>query len=242
MRAISTLFALVLLTSCSRAEPPSEEVEKAAAEVVQVVEGDEDTGRLAPGRYAPHDECADLAGVGPFRRVLEAAIEARDTDVLVALAADDVKLDFGGGSGKAELRRRLDAVDGALWERLAPLAELGCAANALGGITLPWYFEQQIPAADPFATFIVTGEDVPVRRVPGADSPVVGRISWDAVEAVPETPEIEGYRHVRLIGAGEDKEVDGFVASQRLRSLIDYRLTATSRNGRWRIISLVSGD
>jgi len=32
------------------------------------------------------------------------------------------------------------------------------------------------------------------------------------------------------------------IASDKLRRPIDYRLTASSRNGRWRIISFVAGD
>ena len=34
----------------------------------------------------------------------------------------------------------------------------------------------------------------------------------------------------------------GFVATDKLRSLLDYRLIASSRNGRWRITSLIAGD
>ena len=34
----------------------------------------------------------------------------------------------------------------------------------------------------------------------------------------------------------------GYIATDKLRSLIDYRLLAASRNGTWRIVSLVAGD
>ena len=33
-----------------------------------------------------------------------------------------------------------------------------------------------------------------------------------------------------------------YVATDKLRSLIDYRLLASSRNDNWRIVSLVAGD
>ena len=36
--------------------------------------------------------------------------------------------------------------------------------------------------------------------------------------------------------------VRDLIATDKLRSLIDYRLTAASRNGVWRIVSLLAGD
>ena len=144
--------------------------------------------------------------------------------------------------------RRLKDPQDALWDDLKPLPELGCAANSQGGLTIPWYFEQKIPVMDPTSGFIVTGEAVPVYNAPGKDAPVVARLSWDAVELVRTGPEYDGYRHVQLIPSANqtpapgEEPLTGYVAEDELRSLIEYRITAASRNGRWRIISLVSGD
>lgn len=251
MRARSTSVAAILLlaAACNRSEAPAEELEEAAEEVVAAVESEIAS---APGDYAPRDDCLELPGGGPFLRELEAAVAARDADALAALAAQDIKLDFGGGTGVPELRRRLAEPDGALWEELAELADLGCAANSQGGLTLPWYFEQQVPVADPFGGFIALGEGVPLRAAPAADAPVRARIDWAAVELLPEEGEHEGFRHVSVVRpprsgltgdtALRELPLTGYVAEDRLRSLVDYRLTAATRNGRWRIISLVAGD
>ena len=64
----------------------------------------------------------------------------------------------------------------------------------------------------------------------------VATVSWDLVKIASLDPG-SPYQRVEL----EDGKV-GFIASDKLRSLIDYRLTASSRNGRWRIISFVAGD
>ena len=240
------IAALLLLAACSQSDAPSEEVAEAAKQAVEVVEGDE-APKLARGPYAPRDECGTLPGADDFIDDVRTAIDERDAVALVALAAEDVKLDFGGGSGTAELRRRLGDPQDALWQDLAPLPDLGCAANSQGGITLPWYFEQKTSVDDPGDGFIVTGEGVPVYNAPDEEAPVLARLSWEAVEMLHEGPEYPGYRHVRLIPAvltqrDDEAPLEGYVAEDRLRSLIDYRLTAASRNGRWRIISLVAGD
>jgi len=39
-----------------------------------------------------------------------------------------------------------------------------------------------------------------------------------------------------------DDDAQGYIATDKLRSLLDYRLIASSRNGRWRITSFVAGD
>jgi hypothetical protein len=250
-RAVLLTATLLLASACSQSDAPSEEMEKAAEGVVAAVEG----GPPPPsgGTFAPRNECAELPGAAQFLHDLNAAVAARDADALAALAAEDIKLDFGGAGGTAELRRRLGDSDAGLWDALGELTTLGCAANAQGGLTLPWYFEQQFPVADPFGAFVVTGLNVPLHSAPGADAPVVARLDWAAVELAPGGTGSDGFRHVRAVqvrGAVDqtdspgprDPPATGYVAEDKLRSIVDYRLTAASRNGRWRIISFVAGD
>jgi hypothetical protein len=247
--AVGPLLAL-LLAACSQADAPSDEMEQAAVDMVAAVEGE--PAQLARGPFAPRNECAELPGAAQFLHDLNAAVADRDGEALVGLGAEDIKLDFGGGGGTAELRRRLTEPGASLWTELMELIELGCAANSQGGLTLPWYFEQQIPVADPFGAFVVTGTDVPLRSGPGADAPVLARLDWAAVELAPGGAEAEGMRHVRVVpepGQGEDsaggpgpQPPTGYVAEEDLRSIVDYRLTAASRNGKWRIISFLAGD
>lgn len=241
----SVIAALALLAACGREGAPAETVEAVAEDVARVVEEVPEAPGTAAGAYAPRDDCADLPGSAAFLRELYAAIDARDADALAGLAAEDIKLDFGGGSGTDELRRRLTANDGALWRELDVVTRLGCAINSQGGVTLPWYFEH-VSVRDPVNGFVVMGEDVPLLEAPRSDSAVVAMLSWDAVELVAGEPAPEGFRHVRLastgLGVGGGDAVQGYVAASELRSLIDYRLVAASRNGTWRVISLLKGD
>ncbi len=61
-------------------------------------------------------------------------------------------------------------------------------------------------------------------------------ISWDLVEIASLNPE-SAFQQVEL----KDGKI-GFIATDKLRNLIDYRLTASGRSRRWRIISFVAGD
>lgn len=183
----------------------------------------------------PRNACHDMAGAEQFRTALAAAVEARDADALIALADPNVKLDFGGGAGRAELRRRLS--DRNLWQELEDLIALGCGPNEAGGITLPWYFTQQTPGVDAMMGMLVTGADVPMLRAPEAGAETVRTLSWEAVELPDGLNTGAGYQHVRLPGGAS-----GFVTTDKLRSLVDYRLLASEQDGDWRITAFIAGD
>ena len=232
MRLPLALALVLSCAACNQDQARAEEVAEAAEKLVAPAA----PSPLAKGKWAPQDTCARLEGADQFRTQLAAAIRARDVDGVLALAADDVKLDFGGGAGTAELRSRLADPELGLWSELDALMALGCSANDEGGITIPWFFDQDLGQADPYFAMLVTGEDVPLRERPDPASKPVATISWDLVEIATLDPENDWQR----VEFGDGKV--GFIATDTLRSVIDYRLTASSRNGRWRIISFVAGD
>jgi hypothetical protein len=203
MRAVGIAAALVL-AACSQESAPAEPAASQSATPTPV------------GKYAPRDECGALPGAKEFRQQLALAVEERSAEGIGALAAEDVKLDFGDGAGRAEL------------------LTLGCAAGD-GGFTLPWYFAQEIDI-DTYDGMIVTGEGVPLLPAADLTQPPLEMLNWDAVELVagfyPEQP----YQQVRF---GEQQ---GYVATNRLRSLIDYRLFAERAGNRWEITTLIAGD
>lgn len=233
--AAAALIAMLLAcTACSQQDAPAEDIVKTAE---NIVDPSASQTPLAKGRFAPHDTCARVEGANEFRQQLAAAVKARDADAVAALSADDIKLDFGGGTGTAELRKRLDDKARGLWGELDALMALGCSANGQGGITIPWYFDQDMGRIDAVSGWLVTGEDVPVLADPDPQARQLATISWDVVELATLDPESD-YQQVEL----GDKKTVGFIATDKLRSLIDYRLLASSRNGKWRITSFVAGD
>ena len=229
------LVPLLLATAaCDRHKAPSDKLAQTASELVGAKKPE--PAPLAEGPFAPRDTCGELPGGDDFRARLADAVMARDANAFVALAAEDVKLDFGGGSGRAELKRRLTATDGLLWDELDRLLDLGCAANQQGGITIPWYFEQHIDKVDQARGMLVTGEKVPLRAAPDAKAKPLETLSWDVVTLTALKPD-DPFQQVTTTGGTK-----GYIATDKLRSLLDYRLLASHRNGKWSVVSLVSGD
>lgn len=235
MKRIVACLLVVSLGACDQDQAPADEVAaNVAAGAQKIVSLGEPTPTPTPaGRYSPRDTCGAVPGAEAFRTRLQQVVEARDTDGLVNLAASDVKLDFGGGSGTEALRKRLTSDKWDLWDALDKLMKLGCSANAHGGITIPWYFDQKI---DPTAGMLVTGDAVPLLAAPAPDSQRLETISWDVVRLQALEPD-ESYQQVQMLDG-----TDGYIATDRLRSLLDYRLIASRRNGKWSITSFAAGD
>jgi hypothetical protein len=230
------ILALTLLLACAACDPADAPAEKLAEQAEKIVEpAPLHAAAVAKGRFAPRDECGELEGAAEFRERLIETVQLRDADALVALAAEDIKLDFGGGAGTAELRSRLYNEPYNLWQELEALLPLGCAANEQGGITIPWIFAQDLGQADPYASMLVLGEDVPVLSAPRASAERIGTISWDLVTL----PSLQdgAFQQITLPG-----DRTGFIASDKLRSVLDYRILASRRNGQWSMTSLIAGD
>jgi hypothetical protein len=233
MKHLLAAAALLACAACSQQDAPADEIVETAEELVTASPS---PAPLAKGRFAPRDTCAEVEGANAFRAQLARAVAERDANLLADMAASDIKLDFGGGTGPAELTERLGDESWKLWSELDQLMDMGCAANGQGGITIPWFFEQDLGRIDPAYGMLVIGEDVPVKESPGGEGRNLAAISWDLVRIASLQPE-EAYQRVELADG-----TAGFIETAKLRSVIDYRLIASSRNGRWRITSLVAGD
>ena len=253
-RCTFVLPLLLLSAACSQSDAPSDKVGEAAEDLVDsVIETPSpDAEQPELGKYAPRNDCSKLAGANEFIRLLRTAIATRDTDVMVALAANDVKLGFGGVDGADNLRKSLDAGPG-LWEQLDRATSMGCAVDEQGGIAMPWYWSQQIDG-DPFETMIATGDDVIVHSGPNESSPRVATLNWDAVDRVEPAASPrnsagkeegdDAWVRIRLRSDESDptQAKEGFVRASQVRSVVDYRLLANRRNDRWRVLALLAGD
>lgn len=251
--AAPVIGAALFLASCSQSDAPSEELGLAAEELVEsVLETPQPDEGAELGPMAPRDDCVELEGAENFLAMLQGAIKARDVDVVVALAADDVKLGFGGDDGADVLRADLTGESDFLWQALEDVVAMGCAPNSSGGLTMPWYFAQDI-SGDAFETYIVTTDDGPLHSEPREDSSRVAILNWQEVQVRfgedgtmlmggnPEDPEASWYG-VRTVPEAGEEPVEGFIRASQLRSVVDYRMLAASRNGRWRIVALLAGD
>jgi hypothetical protein len=197
---------------------------------------DRQTEPRQKGRYAPRDACGNLPGARAFREKLAAAVLARDADAIGALASEDIRLGFGGDDGRKRLVARLKAPDGKFMHALAQLLQLGCAPSE-GGLTIPWSFAQDHGDVDSHSAMLVTGVDVPLQAAADAGSPVRQRLSWNLVTLDQGLLAGKPFQQVTTLTGGQ-----GYMATDKLRALIDYRLLATRRDETWQITALVAGD
>lgn len=187
--------------------------------------------------YPPRDDCAALPGWPEFREKLEAAVAKRDPDALATLIDRDVRLDFGGGAGVAEMRQRLDDPDYRLWDEIAAILPLGCGQQ-YGGAAMPWIFANAPAGADAYEGILVLGSDVPAYAQADRSAPVTAVLNWPIVEVSNYKGKDAPFTEVIL----PQNAGTAFVETARLRSLIDYRLIAERGQQGWRITALIAGD
>lgn len=248
------LAVLALLAGCNSgseppASPPSDRVEPSAAIAPAPMPSDPDPTKAAalwldrqteprqPGKYAPRDQCGSLPGARAFREALAAAVEKRDVDAVAAMASPDVRLGFGGEDGRGLLLTRLKASNGKLMAELARLLPLGCAGSDGGGLTIPWVFAQDLGDIDSYSAMLVTGVEVPLLAAARVDAPTSAKVSWDIVTLENGLKPEARFQQVRTM-TGKT----GYVATDKLRSLLDYRLLAVRQGDNWVITALLAGD
>lgn len=189
-------------------------------------------------RYAAFDTCGKLPGAAAFRAKLERAVKARNVEALVGLTAPDVRLDFGGGEGHDQLRDRLTGEQGAkLWHELDRILPLGCADDE-GMMVLPSIFALDFGDIDGFEVMVVTGKLVPLMPNASRSGTPLRLLSGVLVEPLSGDDFERPFRHVRITGT----ELEGYVATDKLRSPIDYRMGANRTDGAWKIDFFLAGD
>lgn len=191
---------------------------------------------VTTGRFTPVETCNRLPGAAAFRASLASAVRRRDANALVALASPQIRLDFGEGSGTAELRRRLAGAEGRkLWRELDRILPLGCAAQQ-GNLAIPGIFARDFGDLDPFDVMVATGARVPLLVAPGARARALRLLSWVVVKPLSGDDFEKAYRRVQL------GRQTGYVEAAKLRSPLDYRIVVGRTRGAWKIDAFLAGD
>lgn len=186
-------------------------------------------------RYAPQDDCVAQPGWPGFRKSLVAAVKARDAQGLSKLAAPDIALDYGGGTGPGELVKRLDDPETRLWQELDGILPLGCAMQ--GGLAaLPWVFWNAPEDIDSYSAMLVLGEETQLLDKAGGKP--IASVGWTIVGIDPMDFDTDA-RATRVTTHDGQK---GWIETRKLRSLLDYRLIAEPKDGTWQITAFIAGD
>lgn len=192
-----------------------------------------------PGRWAPRDECAGLPGAAAFRARLAGVVARRDGAGLAALSTPDVLIDFGGTSGRAELRRKLAGREGAeLWRELDAIVRLGCGKGDGMALGMPWFSNVDLGELEDENIMLAAGPSVPLYEVADAKSRVLYRLSWQLVDLPGNWREGAAFQQVDVVGMRRR----GYVETALLRSQMGHRISAAREKGVWLINAFVAGD
>jgi len=193
----------------------------------------------------PIDEADQRPDFFTFRAHLQTAVARRDRPAVLAVVHQNVRNTFGDDDGIAAFRRiwKTEAVDSPLWGSLGAVLALGGTFDQSGNFVAPYVFSQWPARLDAFEHVAVIGSRVRVRAAPRTDADVLTLLSHvilrrpqNGHDAVPPGA-AERWTAV-MLGGGRT----GFIASEYVRSPIDYRAIFTEVDGHWRLMMFIAGD
>lgn len=189
-------------------------------------------------RIPPVDQCASDPSFAAFRDQLRQAIARKDRAYLLAILADDILVDLGGGAGREAFLEAWDLDQpetSPVWAELGEALRLGCIRDPGQGNWSPSIFMSG-DIDDPFGTALAIHPGTTLHARPDPASPVLATLDWDLVTIVEWNGE-DPWQRVQTAAGRE-----GYVRSIDLRSPADYRAGFREIEGRWRMTTFVAGD
>jgi hypothetical protein len=195
-------------------------------------------------RLVPVDEAASDPAFSAFRQRLHQIIDRRDASALREVLAPRIHYSFGGGDPSPEgFFEHWSRVSTDLWTELDEVLSLGGKFDERGGVrrfVAPYVYAAWPEAIDPFTHVAAICDETIVRAAPGDDAEATSRLDHHIVELVSDDrfndPD-SSWRKIRMPDGGE-----GYVASECVRSEIDYRAGFERIEGEWRMTFFVAGD
>jgi hypothetical protein len=171
---------------------------------------------------------------------LKVAVGKRDPKLLRKLVADDVIV--GGfaekdekGYAKFAARWEVDQKEGAVWDVLADLIELGFFRQVPTTYVSPyvaWKFPRDL---DPRLHLVVLRDALPLRAAPQRDAAVVATLAFDVVRKLDSSKVGEAFDwvHVETMAG-----VQGYVQAAVVRSPLMAKGQFSQISGQWKLLVL----
>lgn len=191
----------------------------------------------------PVDEASEDPTFLIFRNKLAAAADKRDLRYVKSIMDPKIEVSFGGHSGvkdfesfwtdKSEFWRQFQAVikNGGHWLREGGRRKIFTAPYSANG------FPDDL---DFYEYFVIFGSDVNLRKIPGMDGEILGRLSYNIVKLVDDpADQAERPKWLKVSTLGGQS---GYVSADYVRSPIDYRAGFEKKRGRWVMTYFLAGD
>lgn len=208
-----------------------------------------------PYQALPIDEAHEVPSFAAWRDSLAEAVDSRDTEAVVAMAAPDILLSFGGHAGRETLRHWLIGAPDEpwrgepYWRELESVLALGGGWMDLGDGTrhfcAPYTFVSYPEDLDPYSTVLFIREDAQLYEGPATEELPVATVGFAIAEviawvAAAEEPGTPYWVEVRTL---DEHHHQGYAVSTDFRSPVDYRACFTEADdGSWTWDLFVAGD
>lgn len=186
----------------------------------------------------PVDQAAQQASFLEFRNQLLQTLERKDLKGLLAVVNKDIKASFGtenGIEGFKELWKLDQPATSSIWRELSTVLKMGGAFSNKTTFVAPYVFSQWPDSIDAFEYAAVLGANVRIRAKPSLNASILKTVSYEILPV--EFSENQQWVTVKLNGGKK-----GYIASQYIRSSVDYRAFFEKIKGRWQMTVFIAGD
>jgi hypothetical protein len=193
-------------------------------------------------KLPPVDEAWKDPSLVTFRKGMLAAVKRRDVKYVIARAARDIKLSFGGYAGRKTFREWLTVEDlrDVYWQELEAVFSLGGVFTGKDTFCTPYVACVDVPGCpdcDPYEMVFVVSNDATVYTAMTTASPVMAHLSYNVLRMDFHRDVDEGWLAVEL----PDGRV-GYATGPDFRMAVDHRALLRKRKGVWQIAVFVAGD
>ena len=198
----------------------------------------------------PLDEANIDPGFVAFRDKVIAAAERKDAKFIYSIVDPAILNGFGDRNGITWFKRdwKLERANSQFWAKFLAVVRNGGSFQGDGDkkrdmFVAPYVYANWPEDLDSFEYCAIFGSDVNLRKTPGTDGEVIGKLSHNLVKIEPETlpksgrSEYPGWKNVRTLGG-----LEGFVKEEYVRSSVDYRADFEKKRGQWVMTFFLAGD
>lgn len=173
-----------------------------------------------------------------FRSQLLKTVERKDAQALLAVVNKNIHASFGMENGIEDFKKMWGLNKPAtsqLWVELGKVLKMGGSFSNKTTFVAPYVFSEWPENQDAFENWAVIAKDVNIRAKPSTSAAVLKKVSYEILPI--EFSENEQWVTVKL---AQGKK--GYIASQYIRSSVDYRAFFEKINGRWQMTVFIAGD
>lgn len=201
--------------------------------------------RTVAAAAPPADQATRDPALVRVRAALLQAVAAKDFKQLQPHTDAKIQLDYGGGSGVAELGRRL-ARDKPLWDELRWVLEHGGRFEKDGGFCAPYTFTADIGKLDVYEAGVIVSENVAARSQPRTDAPLVGTLGRESVKVTDwrrsDKTARPFYNRRDWVKVDVPGKGAAWIEAKHVRSAIDYRACFVKARDVWKMNFFIAGD